>query len=87
MPCGERVPLTYANQALQETARHTKFFHKSRRYWQMSIIQGLKEELGVEKAAKGRGRGRVRSYTVCKEKVDAMDWELWCLIDDHEVDV
>lgn len=67
----ERVGLKYANQSLQDAARSTKFFKKPRRQFQMRILPELKEEFDIRREG--------RDYTVGKERVDAMDWELWCL--------
>ncbi|RJE18506.1 hypothetical protein PHISCL_09159 [Aspergillus sclerotialis] len=69
----KRVTIRYANLALQKQARTVSFFKKPRRQFQRNIIDHLGDVLGIEK---GRQKGE---YYCWKERVDAMDWRLWCL--------
>lgn len=67
----ERVDLLYANKSLREAAGAVEFFRKPRRQFQKNILTQLKGELDIQRVGRG--------YTCGKERVDAMDWKLWCL--------
>lgn len=69
-----RVTIRYANRRLHDEARSVVFFGKSVRQFQRNITDHLRDELGIERNGKRRG-----DWTCWKERVDAMDWRLWCL--------
>lgn len=70
-----RMPLDYAKQQLQTAARSTKFFKKPRRQYQKRIRTELRHVLGIERG------------TCLKDRVDAMDWTLWCLHPHLDIEV
>lgn len=75
----ERVPVNYAKERLQDAARSTKFFRKPRRQYQKRIKSELWKVFDIQKGPRG--------LTCMKARVDAMDWTLWCLYPDLDVDV
>ncbi|RMJ28783.1 hypothetical protein PHISP_00330 [Aspergillus sp. HF37] len=75
----QRVDMKYANAAVRYAARGTEFFRKPPKMFQKNILDHLKEELDIK-----RIQGM---HTVAKERVDAMDWRLWCLHPYLDIDV